>query len=117
MLPANGHKETVDEHRNKKQKTPGQQDGIVRTPVAYYRLPEYDPDEVYSCPIESPETQAEVARKCAEYHHDHRDGWDLSWPIKLELVQVNDDGAVWCSLGVWDIERETVPVFSARKSK
>lgn len=90
---------------------------IVRTPIAYYRLPEYDPDEVYDCPIDAPDTQAEVARLCAAYHNGHRDGWEMSWPLKIELVQVNEAGGVFASLGIWDVEREIEPVFSVRKSR
>ena len=90
-------------------------DRLVGPLVAHYRLPEYDPDEVYQCPIGERETQTDLAKMCAEYHHDHRDGWEMSWPLVVELVQVNADGGVWSSLGAWLVEREMVPVFSARK--
>ena len=85
------------------------------TQIAHYRLPDYDPNEVFGCPVELPEAHAEIARLCGERHHDYRDGWEMSWPLKIELVQATNGS--WSSLGIWDVERELCPVFSAKKAK
>jgi hypothetical protein len=54
-----------------------------------------------------------VVEDCAEdYHHNH-DGYESRWPLKFTLYATEDGPA----LGVFDVEREYEPTFSAREAK
>jgi len=58
------------------------------------------------------ENKEYIAVKCAEDFYSNHDGWEYDWPLKMYL---------WTSggkkLGVFEVERETVPEFHANKLK
>lgn len=58
---------------------------------------------------DNPEWVAEEAAK--DYHSNH-DGWEDSWPLDFELFT-----AAGVSLGVFTVEREAVPSFSATEKE
>jgi len=48
-----------------------------------------------------------IAEVYAEYYHDNRDGWDVTWPITFSISR---EGVY---LGDVSVERESRPHFSA----
>lgn len=52
---------------------------------------------------------AYLVEKAADDYFDYHDGWESSWPMDIEIFS---DGK---SLGVFTVEMETVPQFSATK--
>ena len=55
-----------------------------------------------------PEFADWVAEDCAEDFHSNHDGWESKWPLDFKVWY--DFGEV---LGVFQIEREYEPLFSA----
>lgn len=67
-----------------------------------YELPDdhnFSADDDHECCIE----------ECAEYYHHDCDGWESQWPL-LFMLWIDDK-----YLGMFEIEREFEPVFSAKK--
>lgn len=52
-----------------------------------------------------------LAEAAAENYHNKHDGWDSSWPITLTIQR--EDGTI---IGVYDIDREIIPQFSAQEA-
>lgn len=50
-----------------------------------------------------------LAEKAADDYFDNHDGWESDWPMDVEIFS---DGK---SLGIFSVDMETVPQFSARK--
>lgn len=51
-----------------------------------------------------------VAEKCADDFHSNHDGWERSWPRTFTLHETEGGPVV----ATFEIEREAVPVFTAR---
>ncbi|MDI6637075.1 hypothetical protein [Pantoea dispersa] len=49
----------------------------------------------------------EIAQEAAEDFYENHDGWEAAWPREIEIFA---DGL---SLGIFEVEREFTPVFSA----
>lgn len=56
--------------------------------------------------------QQMLAELAADDFHSHHDGWEYSWPVRIELYGDEDGAAV----ARFDVERESVPEFTARRS-
>jgi hypothetical protein len=52
-----------------------------------------------------------LAEAAAENYHNKHEGFEALWPITL-IIQ-REDGS---EIGVYDVDRETVPQFCARKA-
>lgn len=52
-----------------------------------------------------------LAEAAAENFHDNHDGWDYSWPV---VIVVADELDV---IGIFSVEREAVPEFTAYEKK
>lgn len=53
-----------------------------------------------------------IAEQAAEDYHSHHDGWEACWPITVVIS--DNEGAI---IGEYEVERESVPQFSAREVK
>jgi len=53
----------------------------------------------------------QIAQDAAEDYWDNHDGWESHWPLNIELFI---DAK---SVGVFEVEMETVPTFSANKKE
>lgn len=63
--------------------------------------------------FEDPKANLEcVGETYAEYFHDHRDGWECSWPMEFYIATMDDK-----FLGVVEVDRRSTPVFTARVLK
>lgn len=60
----------------------------------------------------SPEDGDLLAKTAAEDFHNHHDGWESSWPITFEIF--GSDGDL---IGVYSVERQAVPEFTAYEVK
>ena len=67
---------------------------------------EDDDDAVEICVPDGCEWQR-CAERAAEHFHDHRDGYDRSWPCEISVRIAGIER-------VFRVERESVPAFSAR---
>lgn len=47
---------------------------------------------------------------CADDYHSNHDGWESHWPLVLKVATIDD-----VILAIFEIERESEPVFYARK--
>jgi len=66
----------------------------------------------YEVKTHYPEESAEyIAEDAAEDYHSNHDGWESSWPVKIEVFNGTR------SLGVFEVEREMEPVFRATEDK
>ena len=82
------------------------------TTYRYNRPDTMDPEDYEEFKSNFDDSDGEwLAEKAAEHYHNHRDGWESSWPITL-IIQ-REDGSV---IDVYDIDRESVPQFFARKT-
>lgn len=50
-----------------------------------------------------------LAQEYAEFYHNNRDGWEAHWPMVFVVADENDS-----ILGTYEVERDSMPVFSAR---
>lgn len=55
--------------------------------------------------------RCDQAVDAAEDYHGNHDGWEDRWPIEIEIFD-SEDGP---SAGRFEVERESVPQFSARE--
>ena len=53
-----------------------------------------------------------IACDAAEDYHYHHDGWESTWPINIRIMD-----SCGHLLGTFDVDRETMPFFRARKTK
>lgn len=53
----------------------------------------------------------ECAKECADDYDSNHDGWECRWPLKFTLYRTETSP----SLGVFVVEKEAQPVFSACK--
>jgi hypothetical protein len=65
-------------------------------------------DAFLLCSDFSAENVRFVAEDAGENYHYHHDGWEDSWPVKIEVWN-----SVGKSLGLFTVDREAVPQFSA----
>lgn len=52
-----------------------------------------------------------AAETSADHYHSEHDGWEASWPLKIDLA-ASEDGPV---IATFEVYREYEPTFSARK--
>jgi hypothetical protein len=70
-----------------------------------------DGETRYEMTIDSLTDRSDRAVEAGEdYHHNH-DGWEDSWPVEIELFDSEDGPCV----GLFEVEREAIPSFSARE--
>lgn len=69
---------------------------------------------VYDRPVAKDSDLSLIAERCAEDFHSNHDGWECSWPREFVLWGSEEGGE---ELGRFEIDRETVPVFSAVQIK
>ena len=53
-----------------------------------------------------------IAEDAADNYHSCHDGWENSWPLDISVFK--EDGTL---IGTFEVERETVPSFSASEKK
>ena len=49
-----------------------------------------------------------IAEEAAKQYHQNHDGWEATWPLDFEIFLENGE-----SLGIYTVEREYEPFFSA----
>jgi hypothetical protein len=84
----------------------------VDTIYRYNRPDTMEPDEYEQFKSNYDDSDGRwLAEEAAEHCLKHCSGWDSEWPITL-IIQ-RQDGSV---IDVYDVDRESVPRFFARKS-
>lgn len=78
-----------------------------------YHYRQGDWDDLYD--FEStwnPENSDYIAEEVAEDYFSNHDGWESSWPTDFEIFDLDGN-----SLGVYSVELEHTPTFSASKKE
>ena len=84
----------------------------MSTIYRYNRPETMDPEDYYEFKSNFDDSDGKwLAEEAAAHYHYHCDGWEAEWPITL-IIQ-REDGSV---IDVYDVDRETVPQFSSRKT-
>ena len=84
----------------------------MSTTYRYNRPETMDPEDYFELKSNWGDSEGEwIAREAAEDYHSQHDGWEASWPITLIIRRENGS-----EIGIYDIDREYVPEFYARKA-
>lgn len=62
--------------------------------------------------LDDPFALIALVEDCAADYHEHHGGWEDTWPLRISLFA--GDGE---HLGIWEVDRESCPVFSASKAR
>lgn len=78
----------------------------------YYYTPEYGYKKEDSFSVETSMGVIEcIVEAIAWDFHNNHDGWECTWPVIFHVWRNSGD------LGVFEVERATVPEFTVRKVK
>jgi hypothetical protein len=74
-----------------------------------YRMPEHEDSTFDLDHADDCWADREVAEAAAEDWHDHHEGWEAGWPVKVEVIR---NGKVTATITV---DRISVPEFVAQQ--
>ncbi|MCP4526758.1 MAG: hypothetical protein GY833_12750 [Aestuariibacter sp.] len=79
--------------------------------IPYNDKPDHEPDDSFLTHWDIEEYPQYVAEAAAEHYHDN-DGHEASWPCTVQIFD-----ATGVSRGIFTVEREYEPIFSATPLK